>query len=252
MQKEREWGRWTRFNTKDGRGRFVWESSNTHNLLSTVMSLTTDKSQSLVESLPAQGLFTFTRQGDEMPFPPKHDDRFWGKMLRFYKDAVTESVSIAKEQARSACLLVIKELESLLQSKGTANRTVIFFCHSVLPLPCTVMSFPICRSIELKMIVAYMEQEEFEKKEEDIALLLEAKEKLQKHLDIFDLEHPNTNYYYYTKGIDENRNGPVKFDELAALYKKDVVHLDTYIWHKQLGDKWIKLKNNGLVPCSFF
>jgi hypothetical protein len=101
------------------------------------MSLKTDKSQSLVESLPAQGLFTFTRQGDEMPFPPKQDDRFWGKMLRFYKDAVTESVSIAKEQARSACLLVIKELESLLQSKGTANRTVINFCHSGLPLPYT-------------------------------------------------------------------------------------------------------------------
>ena len=136
--------------------------------------------------------------------------------------------------------------------KRNCKQNGNIFLSLNLPLPGTVMSFPSCLNIELKMIVACMEQEELAKKEQDIALLLEAKEKLQKHLDVFDLEHPNTNYYYYTKGTDENRNGPVKFDELAALYKKDVVHLDTYIWHKQLGDKWIKLKNNGLVPCSFF
>ena len=75
--------------------------------------------------------------------------------------------------------------------------------------------------------------------------LREAAAALQEHLEGFILEHPRINYYYYTVGTDTDRNGPVQFEELVALYKKGVVHLETYIWHKLLGDKWVKLKNNG-------
>ena len=45
--------------------------------------------------------------------------------------------------------------------------------------------------------------------------------------------------------------GPVKFDELAKLFKEENVHLETFIWHKLLGDKWVKLKNNGCVFLMF-
>jgi len=68
---------------------------------------------------------------------------------------------------------------------------------------------------------------------------------LQAHLEGFILEHPRINYYYYTVGTDADRNGPVQFEELAAQYKKGVVHLETYVWHKLLGNKWVKLKDNG-------
>ena len=83
--------------------------------------------------------------------------------------------------------------------------------------------------------------------DDEQALLKEAVQQLQAHLEGYVLEHPNINYYYYTVGTDKDRNGPVKFDELAALYKRDIVHLETYVWHKLLGDKWIKLKNNGVM-----
>jgi hypothetical protein len=77
------------------------------------------------------------------------------------------------------------------------------------------------------------------------AQLQEAAAALQAHLEGFMLEHPSIKYYYYSVGTDADRNGPVHFDELVAQYKKGVVHLETYIWHKLMGDKWIKLKNNG-------
>lgn len=77
------------------------------------------------------------------------------------------------------------------------------------------------------------------------AQLREAVAALQAHLEGFMLEHPSIKYYYYTIGTDADHNGPVHFDELAAQYKKGVVHLETYIWHKLMGDKWIKLKNDG-------
>ena len=46
-------------------------------------------------------------------------------------------------------------------------------------------------------------------------------------------------------GAEDEDDGPVQFDELAAQYKKGVVHLETYVWHKLLGNKWVKLKDNG-------
>ena len=35
-------------------------------------------------------------------------------------------------------------------------------------------------------------------------------------------------------GAEDKDDGPVQFDELAAQYKKGVVHLETYVWHKLL------------------
>ena len=59
------------------------------------------------------------------------------------------------------------------------------------------------------------------------------------------------NYYYYTINQDTDRNGPVKFDQLAAQYMVGTVHLETYVWHKRMGDQWIKLKNHGYVQSEY-
>lgn len=77
------------------------------------------------------------------------------------------------------------------------------------------------------------------------AQLRQAAAALQAHLEGFIFEHPRIKYYYYTVGTAADRNGPVLFDELVAQYKKGVVHLETFVWHKLMGDKWIKLKDNG-------
>jgi hypothetical protein len=137
FQKEKEWGRWTRFNTKEGLGKYVWEKSSHNSLISTMMSLA-DTSQNKTNTtlrLPPQGLVTMRKQGTELPFIPKKDDRFMGKMIRFYEDMSVQSVNLAKEEAKRASLLVLEQLEKTQRPGEAALQvtTCIFFSPCRLP-----------------------------------------------------------------------------------------------------------------------
>ena len=206
---ERAWGRWTRFNKKNGQFmKFAWEESGEHGMLATLKQLM-GKPQPASDCIPAQlppeGLMMLLTQGEELPFAPKQDDRFWDSMVSFYEGLAAESVMTAKEEAKNATLLVMEQLQKEWQSQKQPASTKA--AHK-----------------------------------EDV---LSAAEILQQRLEQFILDHPGIKFYFYTFGKDKDRGGPVSFDDLVLLYGQEHVSLETYVWHKLQGDCWIKLKDNG-------
>ena len=147
-----------------------------------------------------------TRGGIKVPFEPKKDDLFMSMTTKFYNDLVQMVIATAKDEAKKACLLVMQTLDRRLEDAGGFRAAQLQTQHE---------------------------------------LLLAASQALQTHLEGYLLDHPNIKYYYYTAGVDKDRQGPASFDELVQLFKTEAVHLETFVWHKLLGDKWTKLKDNG-------
>ena len=210
--RQRDWGRWTRFDKRDGLSKFVWERSGSIKTVLSTMLSSKDNTQP-TSRVPPEGLLVHVRDGRELPFAPTRDDRFSSSAIKFYDDLVQKAVVTAKDKAKKACVLVMQVLDQAHEGGGRGG----------------VEADP-ARAAQL---------------EKEHTLLVDASQALQTQLEGFLLDHPNVNYYYYTAGVDTDRHGPVAFDSLVQLFKTDVVHLETYIWHKLLGDKWIKLKDNG-------
>ena len=152
-----------------------------------------------------------TRGGIEVPFEPKKDDRFMLMTTKFYNDLVQMVVATAKDEARKACFLVMQALDRTLEDTGGS-------------------------------LVAQLETEH--------ELLVTASQSLQTHLEGYLLDHASIKYYYYTAGVNKDRQGPASFDELVQLFKTEAVHMETFVWHKLLGDKWTELKHNGYASVS--
>ena len=98
-------------------------------------------------------------QGEELPFAPKQDDRFWDSMVSFYEGLAAESVMTAKEEAKNATLLVMEQLQKDWQSQKQPASTKA--AHK-----------------------------------EDV---LSAAEVLQQRLEQFILDHPEIKFYFYTR-----------------------------------------------------
>ena len=45
--------------------------------------------------------------------------------------------------------------------------------------------------------------------------------------------------------VEEEAKGPMAFEGIIDMYRRNVVTLDTYVWHTQYGDNWLKLKDTG-------
>ena len=48
--------------------------------------------------------------------------------------------------------------------------------------------------------------------------------------------------YFYADG--KERKGPVPWDQLVALFRAQTITGETFVWHKHMGQSWVKLKKD--------
>jgi hypothetical protein len=52
-------------------------------------------------------------------------------------------------------------------------------------------------------------------------------------------------FFWLCWQLEEGAQGPVAFERILEMYKKNAITLDTYVWHAQYGDSWLRLKDTG-------
>jgi hypothetical protein len=207
--KRKAWGRWVRSDRKDSRGVFVWQSDKEETLLSHVMNLSSSSKQ-----LQTPATATQVQQGRNLPPEGVMTFTHMGETLPFrmqqddqFWDGVLEFYNDVAKEA-----------------VDTAKEEARCACE---------------------LVAARLSNNgERATSGDDFAGAADA---LQQHLENFILEHPNNRYFYHTSGTDSEHQGPVTFKALVALYQKEVIHLETYVWHKSQGTEWVKIKDHGSV-----